>query len=515
MAKQTAKQISILIVEDDHNWHHSLRNMYEEILKNKCIVKIAKTVSEAEEMLSAEDYDLLSLDINLGDNITPDSNGFKPQANGLDLLAKAARKNWVNGVIVISGILTDEKVRQIIHKDQIGAVITGLHSEVERFFPGFNLTLHKNPQLNEPNWYENNISEYKKTLTPQILNDLASPSYILDVSGAEYNVLKPKASISSKSLSGKKPTQLHDKFARFLYLLARKMRTKNDDGRVTGDELLEIFQSTKTSQIAIDSVKKELRNKFIDTDLLIEGTPKKGFSLNDSVIIKGVDAKFKETYILEFATGYDARDTAVKIGFHRNRKKCERSFTGDDAMFLLELANQANVESLAAKIVCKRFGHDISGADDKVILETARRLIADFSNRLCDHKLTIEPYKLICAASDGSGWILNDDYVQVKNSSSYIHRTGLDERKLSKSQSKKDPVIDIDDKIDAEDFLKKHENEFGKMHADWISNLLNGSSLHDIANDYNREPDEVEDEINSLKAKWKILAGEDGPVLPF
>lgn len=507
--------ISILIVEDKEVWANKLRTMYEDILGTDCLVRIADTYGKAEDMLKdrKQDWDLLSLDINLED------------ANGLDLLEMARQTNWVKGAIVISGIEFD--MGHIpIPSEEVAQLRVKLPTEVQEIFPGAML-LSKNPlsyspdvdSVNDPEVIDKIIEAFKKDLTADILRELASPSYKLDVSEAEYDVVEPRVSIALKS-SPKKTTLITGKYARLLYLLARKKKTREDYGRVSKYELLSIFFHTTTAQSTIDSVKRHLHTKGIDPSFVIEGSPKIGYSLVDTVECSGVDRKFEPNYTLVVNQGYGPNDISVTIKFNREGREDKRNFSDSDAMFLWDLAVlRESLESISATRVLERFEPNFDAVDKKAILETAREKVSEFKDRLRENEKPLDPYRIITSNNANTGWRLNKD-VEVVGLKEVFKHLGLDETKLGldhiKKQSPDREVEDGENERKVRDFEKKHieflkENKqyFTPWEVKLAMAIESGVSAKDIAEEQGLETDEIEAAIIALKKKWRDLGGPD------
>lgn len=90
-------KIKVLIVEDQAKWSTPLKQLYKERIQKIPaipVIKVVNTSAEADAALSTDQFDLLSLDINLGES--------NPSAHWDDLL-KIAR-NSCTAVIIVTGI---------------------------------------------------------------------------------------------------------------------------------------------------------------------------------------------------------------------------------------------------------------------------------------------------------------------------------------------------------------------------------------------------------------------------
>ena len=131
----------ILVVEDNGEWRRALVDMYKSILGDRnCTVLSAETPQEAIDMLEDGDYQLLSLDINLSTHAEG--------GNGMDVLEEAAGRELVNGVVVITGVMHDEKLEVAIpDKDRLLTAQIALGDYVNSWFvgPERNCVLYKRP----------------------------------------------------------------------------------------------------------------------------------------------------------------------------------------------------------------------------------------------------------------------------------------------------------------------------------------------------------------------------------
>ena len=504
--------MKILIVEDHEAWSSKLRDMYEQVLGSDCVVRVANSYEQAESELKnrTREWDLLSLDINLGDG------------NGLDLLEIAYGKDWVKGAVVISGISLDKDPPVSIEPAKLKRMRSILPQEVEKAFPGAFL-LSKNPlsysseidSVNNPEIVGKIIEDFKNDLTAELLNELASPSYVLDVSEAEYDPIEPKICLRSPR---QKPKLLTEKYARLLYLLARKSKTNENYGRVSAEELQSIFFNVATAQTAFDAVKRHLRKKEIKVEFIIEGTIANGLSLLDRVKVEGVDRTFNPNYTLVINQGYGPDDIKALIRFHRNKEVLTRSFLDREALFLWDLAEKnRSHETLCPDTVLERLDPDSNTIDKEAKLGKAREKITEFEDRLRNDDKPLDPYRVIVSNEANTSWWLSKGVVVEGLGDVFHKKLGKGENMLTHTQSRRElPEQVVDDSEEQKsverfsaknlDFIVKSKcfSEFEIRLARAIHDQV---SAEDFAEELGRDADEIEDEMQALEKKWHDLGG--------
>jgi hypothetical protein len=99
------RRIKVLIVEDRSNWSNALKQMYAQTISNIPaipVITIVDNSADADAALSTDRFDLLSLDINLGE--------ANPSAHWDDLLKLA--KASCTAVIIVTGIAHEPEFSQ-------------------------------------------------------------------------------------------------------------------------------------------------------------------------------------------------------------------------------------------------------------------------------------------------------------------------------------------------------------------------------------------------------------------
>jgi hypothetical protein len=99
------RRIKVLIVEDQPSWSNFLKQMYERTIANIPaipVITIVNNSAEADAALTTDQFDLLSLDINLGET--------NPSAHWDDLLKLA--KASCTAVIIVTGIAHEPEFSQ-------------------------------------------------------------------------------------------------------------------------------------------------------------------------------------------------------------------------------------------------------------------------------------------------------------------------------------------------------------------------------------------------------------------
>jgi hypothetical protein len=150
------RRIQVLIIEDETQWSIPLQTMYTQSIQDigaTPIVQIASTSARAKHLLSTQQFDLLSLDVNLNEEY--------PCANWEDLLRMA--KDSCIAVIITTGISQDPTFSDI--------AITLNEKAVEIF--GNNIIYRQKP-ISQATSAEiaKSIEQYRQQLTPSKLAQL-------------------------------------------------------------------------------------------------------------------------------------------------------------------------------------------------------------------------------------------------------------------------------------------------------------------------------------------------------
>ncbi len=496
---QDFETMRILVVEDNQEWRSNLREMYERIDGCHCETGSATTVDEAREMLRKGTWDLLSLDINLG---TDEELQQAPPKElyrycGLTLLEDAAKKNWVRGVIVISGVQFED-FRSAEDED-----LAELDDTIKNLFPNA-VCLTKLPKVT----IERNIFNFRQRISAQRLISLASPAYVLDIRGAQHYTSDPQVVISTKT-SPVTQKACDAKYSEFLYRLARQSRIGRR--RLSADELIDIHPDLPNSaQRIVDDVRRYLSSNGINWRLIFAGTVRTGLYLHDSIRLVSVE-HMKYTLMIEDSD--NTEDVCVSIEFGRGRAKQTRPFNGPDAMLLMFLRGvHENITFVPAERVCQCYGQSIAGLSPQEIRKTARRLISEFETRLRTGDFPIDPDALLRGNDVGVGWRLAEN-VHIPSASVYaVPSTLMDSNACDECAS------GVNEKDDYKEFLHRYlafikknavqlfgdrdERECTLLLFHWWRGELDKG-----AQQVKLTFEDAENKIVTLRTKWKELGG--------
>ncbi len=218
--------IRILVVEDVREWRKALRGLYEGILKGDCEIVLAEDVDDAERELNRDSkFDILSLDINLGEGVHPGRDGKKVDCNGMDILFEAARRKLVNGVVVITLAPHDQELPAVVEDaDELREVRMTLPAIVEHFFPARNRVLYKHPDVS----VEESLKLYRRGLTPAFLKKLAVSAGEMQGTVTLQFDGDPGRGISTIAKISQKRFRIHNRSdALFFYALAVCKQCRN------------------------------------------------------------------------------------------------------------------------------------------------------------------------------------------------------------------------------------------------------------------------------------------------
>ncbi len=156
------KKIRLLIVEDDPTLVVRLEKLYREIFKAQGFVSVTvETVNnagDAKERASsakADPYDLVSLDVHLGEG----------DVTGLDVLTRFKRYKSAWMVVLLTGVETDLTANASLGKEAAEKIRRGLRKEAYANFPSERLLVVEKPS-------QKNDEEREKLLTNR-LRDIA------------------------------------------------------------------------------------------------------------------------------------------------------------------------------------------------------------------------------------------------------------------------------------------------------------------------------------------------------
>jgi CheY-like chemotaxis protein len=129
---------SVLVVEDEFDWRKALCKMYQDLLSEEDpTVQSAATVPDARRALSNEDYDLLSLDINMAST-------HPAEGDGRTLVREASESGAVGLLVVITGMEHDEELDAIINQDErVEEARVQLGTYLDGYFSGSYLHIPK------------------------------------------------------------------------------------------------------------------------------------------------------------------------------------------------------------------------------------------------------------------------------------------------------------------------------------------------------------------------------------
>lgn len=414
-------RIRILVAEDDPAWGVALVGMYQRLLGEGCeVIRVGggQTPIDDAKVALRTGFDLLSLDINLGEDVKPDHEGRKPGANGLDLLP-IAKHEKVAGVVVITAARRDPVLHYVIPDgDKRKWVRQRLSILIDAWFPGRNIIIDKD--LDAENAEENVEAIQQTTLTAAELRRLGrrdgaeGPAFALQVRGefdASGDVRQATATVTRR---GGHPVKFSgDNAAALLFQLARYHKLFPGDCLPRDEVLRSIRMKSRTrgshadpTQMRVDSVRRQLAKEHLDGGIIETRCREGGFRLRQDVEVSftgHAPRVIQPPYVLEQGTS----ESPTGEGNWRIRKKhgaVSRELYGLDAS-LVQLLK-----------INRELGDDIAASHAEVLqalsmqtgaIEAAREAVALFKRRLRNHHLAIRPDSVI-VEQDGH-WLLDDD----------------------------------------------------------------------------------------------------------
>lgn len=419
--------------------------MYKDILGDDCDVIPtgggAAPVDDAKLALDSE-FDLLSLDINLGDGVMPNQDGVKPGANGLDLLPVAKHRN-VAGVIVVTKARHDPFLRYVIpHGEKLKWTRVRLSKLVDAWFPGRNIIIDKD--LDEKDVQTNVRAIQEKMLSEDEIRSLGTRSkskpkskqqrLTLQVQGefdAKGDLRTASAVIFARQQDVVRFT--NSNVARLLFELARyrKIFRSIDLPRKEVLRLVKVKQKKEDvgfdrALSAVDTVRRTLTNSGVGVQV-VETRQGGGFYLHKDVQVQfrgRVPQVIESPYVVETSDEGAMNDTCIR----KKGGKLQRKLLGPDA-FLLEMLKEyrrLNAAATATDVLGALqpdSGNTASTLSREEAIALARQAVAEFSRRMLNHHLALDP-ELLIAEQDGC-WLLHEQ-TEVLRKEPYSQGTPVD-----------------------------------------------------------------------------------------
>lgn len=168
----------MLIVEDDSTLIEDLKRKYRQIFQSQgydsIVIEEAKSAQEARELArsaTAQSYDLVSLDVNLGDAVL----------TGLDVLRSFDRFQSAWMVVLLTGVETDPSVDQTMGKEKGDTLRSNLRKDAHELFPPERLIVVEKPSHG-----------LEKDQADRLLDDrVRQISLIYDQIGRQRYIFKP------------------------------------------------------------------------------------------------------------------------------------------------------------------------------------------------------------------------------------------------------------------------------------------------------------------------------------
>lgn len=300
-------KIKVLVVEDDANWREALCQMYKEIIP-QCHVKSADSGPSAlRAITNGENFDLLSLDINLGSTHPKTAAGqpdLKVQgADGRSVLRKFHEKNACNGVVVITGLNYDETITFVIpNENEFRRVRSSLQVFLNTLFPSRHLYINK---IKDIQTAEDNIKIIRKDLTFDKITSICQPLHGVPPPYTIELTIKNSILIRSQKRRDSSIVITHPKDKALIELMCM-MKKYPEQNWIEKKTVCAIYRGEKaknsnnadTAQYAesdINSFKRRLKNKGIDIEVLFEVVRGLGWKLRDDVHLIGFASVDKRT----------------------------------------------------------------------------------------------------------------------------------------------------------------------------------------------------------------------------
>lgn len=266
--------MKILVVEDNYDYRQALIEMYQQIF-DKIAVQIdhAVTGKEAIEMLKKNKYDLLSLDINLSENLHKNEQGKLRDiditgACGMDVLDVAGKRKSCTGVVVITLLENDPNLDLIIpDKQKQNRLQMTIDSNLRKYFSNTSLRLSKRP-IDKVSISEQ-IVIFKEELTLDQIRSLCDVRYAITIGSNQFPY-----QITINSQNTGQQIYIQEEDVELLYRLTQRKRGNKDPRYVTKEEVVECYQhcNPRTLQATrlIENCCRRLQKSGIDTRKLID-----------------------------------------------------------------------------------------------------------------------------------------------------------------------------------------------------------------------------------------------------
>jgi len=159
----------ILIVEDERKWHEALEEMYERVFHEFAPeIYTCMNKKDALKRLNIGNWDLVSLDIKLGDSKSPDTEDETNNENVLDsgVFDEIKHKNLARYIVLITGIKSDKDIKVLVSGSSHlkMPIITVLPAYMMGMFPGRSLLFQKDRAYD----IKENIRSIKAILVDQL-----------------------------------------------------------------------------------------------------------------------------------------------------------------------------------------------------------------------------------------------------------------------------------------------------------------------------------------------------------
>jgi CheY-like chemotaxis protein len=271
----------ILVVDDQEPYRLALKLMYEGILgKGACMVDPVGNATEAKDRLKSREFDLLSLDINLGEDpsVREDDDRYKRDANGLDVLRYAANHRLVKGVIIFTAAQHDEQLQWVVGKGKLAEVLMHLREIAADAFPDRNAFADKLQYVEgvsgaRPATPSEQVEALAHKLTAELVHHIARPwnpfpaPYSLKLDGrygAQGRVAAPRVILGSTHPGVRKTLLIEGERGVLLQELARKT-SLDENASLSKGEIVKLTGG-KDGQNEYDSLVRWLTRKRLAED---------------------------------------------------------------------------------------------------------------------------------------------------------------------------------------------------------------------------------------------------------
>lgn len=158
--------LKFLSVDDMTEWADQIKEAVEEYFVDekrfasaRVRGKTAYTASQADALIADGGWDLVLLDMNLGEG--SERKGAQERISGLDLLADIARSNRAYFVIIVTGAVTDPTLEKVYGKETAELLRLGAMNEAIKRMPASRIRILHKPDATS-------IKKAVETLKPQI-----------------------------------------------------------------------------------------------------------------------------------------------------------------------------------------------------------------------------------------------------------------------------------------------------------------------------------------------------------